>query len=261
MLDILKDLPDWSGIFDTHSHYDDERFAELREPLLQELFEGGLAGIITCGCDISSSKSAIELAEKHEGIYAAVGFHPENLPESPEELQKLLPLLSHKKVVALGEIGLDYYWDIPKAPQLELFEQQLAIANEQNLPVIVHDREAHGDTLEILKKHKPRGVLHCFSGSVETAKEILNLGMYIGIGGVVTFKNARKTVELAEMLPADRILLETDCPYLAPVPMRGKLCHSGLIRFTAEKIAEIRGTSAEDIISQTRQNAKILFGI
>lgn len=261
MLDILKDLPSFEGIFDTHAHYDDERFSEIKEDLLKELFEGGLAGIITCGCDIPSSKAAIELAEKYEGVYAAVGFHPENLPENPEDLQKLIPLLSHEKVVALGEIGLDYYWDIPKKPQLEFFEQQLIIANEHNLPVIVHDREAHGDTLEILKKHKPKGVLHCFSGSVETAKEILNLGMYIGVGGVVTFKNARKTVELAEMLPSDKLLLETDCPYLAPVPMRGKLCHSGLIAYTAEKIAEIRGTTAENIIFTTRQNAKTLFGL
>ena len=261
MLDILKDLPSWNGIFDTHAHYDDEKFNEIREPLLNELFSGGLANIITCGCDISSSLSAIALAEKYDGIYAAVGFHPENLPKNTQELEKLIPLLQHKKVVALGEIGLDYYWDIPKTPQLELFEQQLIIANQHNIPVIVHDREAHGDTLEILKKHKPRGVLHCFSGSVETAKEILSLGMYIGIGGVVTFKNARKTVELAEMLPHDRILLETDCPYLAPVPFRGKLCHSGLISYTAQCIAEIRKTTSEEIISTTRANAKDLFGI
>ena len=261
MLDILNDLPSWCGIFDTHAHYDDEKFEEVRESLLNDLFGGGLAGIITCGCDISSSKAAVALAEKYDSIYAAVGFHPENLPESHEELERIIPLLSHEKVVALGEIGLDYYWDIPKEPQLELFEKQLILANEHNIPVIVHDREAHGDTLELLKKHKPRGVLHCFSGSVETAKEILNLGMYIGIGGVVTFKNARKTVELAEILPADRILLETDCPYLSPVPFRGKLCHSGLISYTAEKIAEIRGSTAEDIISKTRQNAKTLFGV
>ncbi len=261
MLDILKDLPNFGGIFDTHSHYDDEKFRDIRDPLLSGLYEGGISGIITCGCDVPSSNAAIALAEKYENMYAAVGFHPENLPESEDEFKKIIPLLSHKKVVALGEIGLDYYWDIPKEPQIELFEKQLGLANQLDLPVIVHDREAHGDTLEILKKYKPKGVLHCFSGSVETAKEILNLGMYIGIGGVVTFKNARKTVEVAEMLPAERMLLETDCPYLAPVPFRGKLCHSGLIFYTAERIAEIRGTTAEEIISKTRENAKNLFGI
>lgn len=261
MSDILKDLPDFGGIFDTHSHYDDEKFHEVREELLAGLFEGGISGIITCGCDIASSKSAIALGEKYDKMYAAVGFHPENLPETEEEFQTLIPLLSNKKVVALGEIGLDYYWDIPKEQQLIYFEKQLELANSLNMPVIVHDREAHGDTLEILKKYKPKGVLHCFSGSVETANEILNLGMYIGIGGVVTFKNARKTVEVAEMLPADRILLETDCPYLAPVPFRGKLCHSGLIAYTAERIAEIRGTTAKEIVETTRYNAQKLFGI
>ncbi len=261
MLDVLKDLPSLDGIFDTHAHYDDEKFQDIQDELLQGLFHRGLSGIITCGCDIASSKSAIALAEKYDKMYAAVGFHPENLPTSENYLEELTALLSHPKVVALGEIGLDYYWDIPKGKQLRIFEEQLVLANRLDIPVIVHDREAHGDTLEILKKHKPKGVLHCFSGSVETAREIINLGMYIGIGGVVTFKNARKTVEVAEMLPADRILLETDCPYLAPVPFRGKLCHSGLIAYTAERVAEIRGTTASDIISKTHQNAKDLFGI
>ena len=261
MLDTLNSLPSLNGIFDTHAHYDDEKFQGIRDQLLRELFQRGISGIITCGCDIASSKSAIALAEKYDKMYAAVGFHPENLPDTEDELEKLVPLLSHKKVVALGEIGLDYYWDIPKEKQLRLFQKQLELANRLDLPVIVHDREAHGDTLEILKKYKPRGVLHCFSGSVETAKEIINLGMYIGIGGVVTFKNARKTVEVAETLPLNRILLETDCPYLAPVPCRGKLCHSGLIAYTAEKIAEIRNISTEEIVSASRSNAKTLFGI
>ncbi len=261
MLEILNDLPEITGIFDTHAHYDDSKFDDVRDKLISELFSKGLDGIITCGCDIASSKSAIALSEKYERIYAAVGFHPENLPDNEDDLKLLTPLLAHKKVVALGEIGLDYYWDIPKAKQLRFFEKQLMLANSLKIPVIVHDREAHGDTLELLKKHKPQGVLHCYSGSVETAKEILELGMYIGIGGVLTFKNARKTVEVAEMLPADRILLETDCPYLAPVPYRGKLCHSGLIVFTAERIAEIRGTTPRAIIEQTHKNAKELFRI
>lgn len=258
---MLAVLPDIDGIFDSHAHYDDEKFNGLRDFLLKALFSRGISGIINCGCDIESSKEAQRLSQQFDRMYAAVGFHPENLPKTEPDLSTLLPLLEDKKTVAIGEIGLDYHWDIEKELQKLWFSQQVELANRQNLPVIVHDREAHADTLEILKKHRPRGVVHCFSGSVETAKELLNLGLYIGVGGVVTFKNARKTVELAEMLPLDRLLLETDCPYLAPAPYRGRLCHSGLIAFTAEKIAEIRGVTAQEIIKASAENAKRLFGI
>lgn len=256
--ELLLEVPDCHGIFDTHAHYDDSRFDRIKDTLLEQLHLKGVTNIITCGCDLSSSESAIRLAERHDFVYAAVGYHPENLEPEPN-LTKLKQLLMHKKVVALGEIGLDYHWDIDKGLQHKWFEEQLKLSLELDIPVIVHDREAHEDCLKLLKKYKPKGVMHCFSGSVETAKEILKLGLYIGLGGVVTFKNARKTVEVAEMLPLDRMLLETDCPYLAPVPFRGKTCHSGHIAFVAERIAQIRGTSTEEILSVTNNNAKRLF--
>lgn len=258
---MLGALPDFRGIFDSHAHYDDEKFDGIRESLLSGLFSGGLSGIVTCGCDVDSSKAALALSHKYKKMYAAVGFHPENLPPHEPELSALLPLLEDKKTVAIGEIGLDYYWDIEKTLQKAWFEAQLAFANRAELPVIVHDREAHADTLTLLQRYKPRGVVHCFSGSVETAKELLKLGLYLGVGGVVTFKNARKTVEVCEMIPSDRLLLETDCPYLAPTPFRGKLCHSGLIAFTAARIAEIRGVTAGEIIRTSAENAKRLFKI
>jgi len=259
MLDCLVNIPNLSGIFDTHSHYEDEKFENIREELLSGLFALDLEGIITCGCDIPSSKAAIELSQKFPKIYAAVGFHPENLPETEPDLKELEALLKHNKVVALGEIGLDYHWDVPRDRQHKWFKAQLELAKALNIPTIIHDREAHGDTLEFLTKYKPKGVLHCFSGSSEMAKQVLNLGLYIGVGGVVTFKNARKTLEVVKALPLDRLLLETDCPYLAPEPFRGKLCHSGHIAFTAEKIAEIKGITAEDVINQSLENAKRLF--
>ncbi len=258
--ELLDGVKECNGIFDTHAHYDDSRFDDLRDTLLEQLHLKGVTNIITCGCDIASSEKAVELSKKYDFVYAAVGFHPENLDPKPN-ISRLKELLQNKKVVAIGEIGLDYHWDIDKELQHTWFENQLKLSLELGIPVIVHDREAHDDCLKLLKKYKPKGVMHCFSGSTETAKEILKLGMYIGIGGVVTFKNARKTVEVAEMLPQDRMLLETDCPYLAPVPFRGKTCHSGHIAHVAERIAEIRGTTTEEIVNTTNQNAKRLFGI
>ncbi len=258
--ELLCGVPEYHGIFDTHAHYDDSRFDGIRDTLLEQLHLKGVTNIINCGCDIKSSEKALELASKFDFMYAAVGFHPENLDPTPD-LARLETLLQHEKAVALGEIGLDYHWDIDKDLQHEWFEEQLKLSLELDIPVIIHNREAHDDCLKLLKKYKPKGVMHCFSGSVETAREILKLGMYIGLGGVVTFKNARKTVEVAEMLPLDRLLLETDCPYLAPVPFRGKTCHSGHIAFVAERIAEIRGTTTEEIVSATNKNAKELFNI
>lgn len=258
--ELLLGVPDCYGIFDTHAHYDDARFSDIADTLLDKLHQKGVTNIITCGCDIESSKTAINLAEKHSFLYASAGFHPENLTPLPD-LEKLKGLLNHQKVVAIGEIGLDYYWDIPRDLQLKWFKEQLALSKEMDMPVIVHDREAHDDTLKLLKEYKPKGVMHCFSGSVELAKEILKLGMYIGLGGVVTFKNARKAVEVAKFIPLDRLLLETDCPYMAPVPFRGKTCHSGHIAFVAERIAEIKGVTKEEILSATSANAKKLFNI
>ena len=261
MSDFLEESPlSEPLIFDSHAHYDDAKFDKIRDELLEALPRHGVCGVINCGCDTLSSKKALAYAEKYPYIYAAVGVHPENIGGGTaaeiEELSK------HKKCVAIGEIGLDYYWvSDNKEEQIALFEEQLILANRLRLPVIVHDRDAHADTLELLKKLRPRGVVHSFSGSAQMAKEILNLGMYIGIGGVITFKNAKKLPEVVEMLPEDRFLLETDAPYLTPVPYRGEINHSDMIYYTAKKIAELRSTTVEQVLSSARKNTENLFGI
>ena len=248
-------------IFDSHAHYDDEKFDEIRDELLRTMTAHGVCGIITCGCDGKSSRAALGLAEQYDFIYAAVGIHPENL-NSKTPLDEIEALSSHKKCVAIGEIGLDYYWDKEhQAEQKEVFAKQLELANCLSLPVIVHDRDAHADTLTLLQEYRPRGVVHCFSGSPETASELLKLGLYLGVGGVITFKNAKRLPEVVRMIPDDRLLLETDCPYLAPEPFRGKICHSGMITLTAEKIAEIRGTTPAEILRRSRENVRALFGV
>lgn len=253
------------SIFDTHAHYDDESFDEVRDELLSSIGEKGVGNIINNSTDLDgSAEKCLEIARKHPFCYTAIGVHPETVETRAEELdeEKLKALLKQPSVVAVGEIGLDYYWSTEqKELQKRTFLRQCEIANELSLPVIVHDREAHGDTLEILKATKPQGSLHCFSGSVETALEIVKLGMYIGVGGVVTFKNARKLIEVIEAVPVDRILLETDAPYLSPVPFRGKQCNSSMICHTAQKIAEIKGMSTQEVIDTTAQNAKKLFKI
>ncbi len=251
----------YSNIFDTHAHYTDKAFNDDRKNLLDSLKESGICGVVNCGFDIESSTSSIELSNKYDFIYAACGIHPEEVEKLPKDWLEQLKLLSQsKKCVAIGEIGLDYYWTKEtKQMQIEVFEKQIVLAKELNLPIIVHDREAHGDTLDIIKKHRPKGVLHCFSGSVEMAKEIVSLGMYVGLGGALTFKNARKAVEVAEYLPLDRLLLETDCPYMAPVPMRGKRNDSTLIPFVAEKLSEIKGISPQEVLDITASNAQKCF--
>lgn len=249
-------------IFDTHAHYDDKAFDEDREKLLNKIFNESVCGIVNQGTDIQTSEISISLSEKYENIYCAVGLHPEYLNEnSINDIEKVKTLAKHKKAVAIGEIGLDYYYDIPKDLQKTVFAKQLEIANELNLPVVVHDREAHGDTLEYLKRYKPKGIVHCFSGSVEMAKEVIKLGMYIGMGGVVTFKNAKKTVEVIQNIPLEYLVLETDAPYLSPVPFRGKRCDSSMIKYTAQRIAEIKNTTAEKILEITRQNAQTVYNI
>ncbi len=253
----------YKNIFDSHAHYTDKAFNDDRENLLGSLQESGICGVINCGADLESSAFSVELSKKYSFIYAACGVHPEEVDGLPENYIHILRhMLKNEKCLAVGEIGLDYYWRKDnKELQKKVFEEQLILAKELNLPVIIHDREAHEDTLEILKKHKPKGVLHCFSGSAETAKEILKLGMYIGLGGALTFKNARKSVEVAEILPLDRLLLETDCPYMAPVPMRGKRNNSAYIPFVAEKVAEIKGIDPQTILNVTSENTKDLFNI
>lgn len=255
--DLINSYP----IFDTHTHYDDERFDEIRDELFYEMHQNGVCGIVTCGCDEASSKKALEMAEQNDFVYAAVGIHPGNI-DSGTTVEQIKSLATHPKCVAIGEIGLDYYWvDDNKREQIEVFEKQILLSKELDLPIIVHDRDAHGDTMEILKKYKPKGVVHCYSGSVEMAEEIIKLGMYIGVGGVVTFNNAKKLPDVVKIIPDELLLVETDCPYLAPVPYRGKLCHSGMIKYTAQKIAEIRGTTPEKILNLTAQNAKKLFNL
>lgn len=250
-------------IFDSHAHYDDKKFEGMREELLEKMPENNVQGIINCGTDIATSLFSIDLAQRYPFVYAAVGYHPESIDDSTVfERAELIKLAKSEKVKAIGEIGLDYYWDTTfKEQQIDFFEQQLALATTLNLPAIIHDRDAHADTLSILKKHKPKGVLHCFSGSAEMAKEVLSLGMYIGVGGVVTFKNSKKIIEVVKQLPIERILLETDAPYLAPEPHRGKLNNSAYIKFIAEKIAEIKNLSVTEILSITASNAKTLFNI
>lgn len=248
-------------IFDSHAHYDAPAFNSCREKLLSSLPESGVCGVVTCGCDGESSRAAIALAEKYSYIYAAVGIHPENL-DSKTTIEEIQELSSNPKCVAIGEIGLDYYWNNKnKSEQIKIFEAQLELANCLQIPVIIHDREAHCDTLELLKKYRPAGVVHCFSGSLEMASELIALGMYIGFGGVITFKNARKLPDIVKLLPEDRMLIETDCPYLAPEPFRGAVCNSAMIIHTAQKIAELRGCLAENILKQTKENAERLFGI
>lgn len=253
--------PNKLPIFDSHAHFDDDRFKDDLKSVVEAMKSNGVIGVINGGVNYESSAKIVELSEKYDIFYSAVGVHPEDLYSgenfSPD---KLLPLVSHPKTVAIGEIGIDYHWDThPAEVQKKWFADQIEFAKSVNLPVIVHDREAHNDTLEILKKHKPKGVLHCFSGSNEMAKEVLKLGMYIGVGGVVTFKNARKTVEVVKDLPLDRLLLETDAPYLAPEPFRGKCNTSDLIYFTAKKIAEIKEITTEEVLNASMENIKTLY--
>ena len=251
------------NIFDSHAHYNDEQFDIDRDSLLASLPEAGIVGIINCGTDVRSSFASLEMAEKYPFVYAACGYHPESALEfTDDNLAEIEKMLSHEKCVAVGEIGLEYHYDfVPKDVQKYVFEKHLELAVKYDMPVIVHDREAHADTMDLLKKYKPKGVLHCYSGSVEMAKEVLKIGMYIGLGGAVTFKNAVKPVEVAEMIPIDRLLLETDCPYMAPVPMRGKRNNSAYISYVAEKIADIRGISPQELLTITAENTRKLFNI
>ena len=253
-------------IFDTHAHYDDERFDADRGGLLASLPEHGVGLVVNPGCDLESSRAATALAETYPHVYAAVGWHPENCGPCrlPEDIDALRELAKHPKTVAIGEIGLDYHWEEnpQKTCQQEVFRAQLALAEELGLPAIVHDRDAHADSLAIVREFpNVRGVFHCFSGSVEMARELWALGWYVGFDGPLTYKNARKAVEVAAAAPDERILIETDAPYLSPAPLRGTRNDSRSLRYVAEKLAEVRGTTPERIIELTMENGKRLFGI
>ena len=250
------------NIFDAHAHYDDDWFDEDREELLSALPQKGVSGVVNAAVDLRTAEIARSFAEKYEYMYFTVGFHPENLDDMPSDyLEQIKEMLKHKKAVALGEIGLDYHWDIEKELQHRVFEEQLKLAKELDVPVVIHDREAHGDVMQYLRKYQPKGLMHCFSGSVEMLKEVLKLGLSISLGGTVTFKNARVPVEVAEFVPLDRLLLETDAPYLSPVPNRGKRNDSSNIIYTATKIAEIKGVSVQQLLDITAENAKRLYEI
>lgn len=252
----------FNNIFDSHAHYDDKWFDGDRDELLAALPDKGVCGVVNNAVDLKTAARAIAFAEKYDFMYAAVGFHPENLEDMPKDyLDKLAELTKHPKVVAIGETGLDYHWDIPKPLQNRVFEEQIRLSLDLKMPLIVHDREAHGDTFELLRKYKPNALVHCFSGSVELMREAVKMGMYISLGGVVTFKNARHSVEVASEIPLDKLLLETDAPYMAPVPFRGKRCDSSMIIYAAEKIAELRGMKAQEILDITCENAKRFYKI
>ncbi len=252
-------------IFDSHAHYDSSKFNEDREELLGSMQEKGIGTIVNCGASLKSVTEVVELAEKYSFIYAAVGLHPDEVGDLNEERFAFLKEQCKKeKVVAVGEIGLDYYWDHEShGIQKEWFIRQLNLARELDLPVIIHSRDAAEDTLKIMKEHGRglRGVIHCFSYSKELAEEYVKMGFYIGIGGVVTFKNGKKLKEIAAEIPLDRILLETDCPYLAPEPFRGKRNSSLYIPYIAEEIADLKGITYEEVIKQTEENGMRLFGI
>lgn len=255
-----------SKIFETHAHYEDAKFDTDRETLLASLPEHDIEYVINVGSSLETTSKSIVLAEQYEFIYAAVGVHPSDVAElNDENVKELSAAADLKKTVAVGEIGLDYYWD--KEPQVQenqryWFRRQLALAKEKDLPVIIHSRDAAEDTMQILKETPMRenpGVIHCYSYSVEMAREFIKMGYYIGVGGVLTFKNAKKLRAVVEEIPLERILLETDCPYMAPEPHRGERNSSLFIPHVVEKIAEIRNISTEEVLQTTNANARGLF--
>jgi TatD DNase family protein len=254
-------------IFDSHAHYDDTAFDPDRSVLLQTLPQQGVCHVIDCGATLAGCRAAVELAQKYPYIHAAVGIHPEEVGASPEnwlqQLEKLLQKKEENQIVAVGEIGLDYHFagNPPRDVQKAAFAAQLQLAAKYKLPVIVHDRDAHADALKLLQQYRPQGVVHCFSGSVETMQELLKLGMYIGLGGAVTFKNAKMPLRVAEAVPLDRLLNETDCPYMAPVPLRGARCDSTMIPYSAKVIAAVRGISTQKVLDAGCENAKRLFAV
>ncbi len=258
-------------IFDTHAHYTSRRFDDHRHTLLDSLPGQGVCGVVDCGTDLATSLASLELSRRWPWIYTAAGIHPESLIEEDSstktqfsgdwraELAAIEPLYADPRVVAVGECGLDYHWPIPKEEQLALFEAQLLTARDHDLPVLVHDREAHADTYALLRRYRPRGIVHCYSGSADDAQWITRQGMYIGVGGVLTFPNARRTIEAVQAIPLERIVLETDCPYMAPVPFRGKENHSGLISYVAQALAHAKAVRVEEVLRITEANTRELF--
>lgn len=252
---------------DSHAHLDDERFDIDREMLIENLKNNNVDLVFNIGADIKTSKASIELAKKYQHIYAVVGVHPHDAKDVEDNyLDILRELSSEEKVVAIGEIGLDYYYDnSPRDIQRKVFKEQINLAKELNLPIVVHTRDASQETFDILKEASEegpiRGIMHCYSGSVEMAREYIKLGFYIAIGGPVTFKNSKVVKEVAQEIPLDKLLIETDCPYLTPEPLRGKRNEPIFIRHTAEKVAQLRGISLEELAKATSDNAKRIFNV
>lgn len=252
-------------LFDTHAHFDDEQFDADRDEVLKSLKSYGVGNIVNIGSSMKTSRTSVALAEKYDFVYAAVGVHPSETGELCEaDIDELKRLAANPKVRAIGEIGLDYHYpdDVEPSIQKKWFVRQLELAKELNMPVVIHDRESKGECLEILKEHKiSNGVVHCFSGSAETAREILKLGMMISFTGVLTFKNAKKAIAACAAVPLDRLMIETDCPYMSPEPHRGRRNFSGYVEFVARKMAEIKGVSYDELVNITERNAKRFYGI
>ena len=253
-------------IFDTHAHLLDDHFDSDREQLIASLADNNVKLVMEACTDLGYLEKLIPFIERHPMIYGAAGLHPEELgPYALSDLDAVESALAHEKIKAVGEIGLDYYWpeNPPREVQREFFDAQLSLAAAHHLPVIIHDREAHGDTVDILRAHKDQvtGVMHCFSGSYETAKECLDMGFYIGFGGALTFKNAKRNVEVAAKVPLDRLVVETDCPYMAPVPCRGQRNDPTKTLYVLQKLAELRSMDQETLAPVLFENGKRLFGI
>ena len=252
-------------IFDTHAHYDDPAFDEDRDEVIRALPESGVGLVLIPGCNLETSYQAVALADRYPHVYAAIGCHPQDAHTfAPSDIDEYRKLAAHPKVVAVGEIGLDYYWEQnpPKEVQQDVFRQQMALAEELALPVLIHNRDAHQDSLAIVQEFpKVGGVFHCFSGSPEYAKILLKLGWYLGFDGPITFKNAKKNVETVRIAPLDRIVIETDSPYMSPEPLRGRRNDSRNLKYIVEKLAEIKDVPVEEAIRVTTENGKRLFGI
>lgn len=253
-----------NNIFDSHAHYNDSAFDSDREELICDLRKKGVVNIVNIAADMKDSEDILNLVEKYDFVYGALGVHPDAADTTPDNFTETLEkqILSQPKIRAIGEIGLDYHYDGYSAEnQKKLFVTQLRLAKKLDMPVVIHSRDACEHTMEILREYKPKGVMHCFGYSAEIAEEIVKMGMYVGFTGVVTFKNAKKAVNALRAVPLDRILLETDCPYMAPEPFRGKRCDSSMIEKTAAKAAEIKGITVQEMLNITAENAKRLFGI
>lgn len=252
-------------LFDSHAHYNDEKFAEDREELLKEIYNSGITKLVNAGYSLESSKSAIEIAKTHNFIYSTVGISPNDIDDYKKEyLEEIKKLAKNEKVVAIGEIGLDYYWNKEnKDLQKEVFVSQIKIANELNLPIVIHTREAIYDTLEILKNNNcsKKGIFHCCPFNVDLVREGLKLGFYISFAGPTTFKNSKNAAEIIKMVPLDKMLIETDSPYLSPEPLRGKRNDSRNVKYIAQKIADVKEISLEEVAKITYENAKKIFEI